>query len=383
MRSSVLIGLVSTSLALLACEALLSVFHPQLFRRPDVWQHDPELGWRHIPKAKGLLAKPEFEVEYSINSDGLRDRDYARNKAHGSRRVLLFGDSFAEGWGVDLSETVGKQLERLLRAASPDVIFEVINFGMAGYGTDQELLFFDRLGRHYDPDLVILLFYPNDLLNNSSKMGIGTERGPKPYFTLGANGQLVLKGVPVRKSGFGSRESASGWDKVAKYLNENWHLYVLIRKLRAPTAPRDQIQAFYESLYGEDSSRGSEKMWRLTARLLHNFRMRVGRAGADMLVVYVPSIIQIQDEDWKAKRELHSLVGSFDLRKPNRLIAAVAERYRISLLDLYPAFQKSATALYYEESHWTPEGHRLAARAIGDFLLNGSFARGTNPESSR
>ena len=43
---------------------------------------------------------PEFSVEIAINSAGLRDSEYAQAKEPGVRRILLFGDSFAEGWGL-------------------------------------------------------------------------------------------------------------------------------------------------------------------------------------------------------------------------------------------------------------------------------------------
>ena len=81
-------------------EALLGWLHPQLHRRPDVWQFDAHLGWSHVPAASGRLLSPEFDVEISINRDGLRDFDYPRQKTVGAQRILLLGDSFVEGWGI-------------------------------------------------------------------------------------------------------------------------------------------------------------------------------------------------------------------------------------------------------------------------------------------
>ncbi|MDE2811346.1 MAG: SGNH/GDSL hydrolase family protein, partial [Gemmatimonadota bacterium] len=157
------LALASLVIGVALCELALSFLHPQLFRRPSVWRYDPELGWSHIPDRVGRLVTPEFDVEMRINSIGLRDREFADAKAAGVRRVALFGDSFVEGWGVPIEAAVSRQLEACLRREGAAV--EVANFGVAGYGTDQALLFFERQGPRFGADEVVLFFYGNDLWN--------------------------------------------------------------------------------------------------------------------------------------------------------------------------------------------------------------------------
>lgn len=208
MRLKITLFISSLVLSLVLVEVCLSTFYPQLSRRPQVWQFDPELGWGHIPSATGLFIGPEFEVEIQINAAGLRDRNYQRTKPHKTQRLLAFGDSFIEGWGVPIEHSVAKQLEiQLQQAAAPDTTVEVINFGVAGYGTDQEMLFFERTGKHYQPDQVLLFFYGNDLWNNAAPTGIGSERGYKPFFRPNANGRLELGRMPVPKHPFWDRNN--------------------------------------------------------------------------------------------------------------------------------------------------------------------------------
>ena len=90
-----------------------------------------------------------------------------------------------------------------------------------------------------------------------------------------------------------------------------------------------------------------------------------------MLLVYVPAIVQVEDDNWRSKRDLLGLIGEFDLQKPNRQIARLAAAYGIPLLDLYENFKQvsGAEELYYRESHWNPRGHALAAGLIGDYLV--------------
>src|SRR5690606_3914579 len=108
----------------------------------------------------------EFRVPVRINSHGLRDRERSLEKPAGSRRVLVVGDSHVEALQVELEDAIGPQLEQRLRASLGTV--EVVSAGVSGYGTAGELLLFRSLGWRFEPDLVVLAFYPgNDVKNNS------------------------------------------------------------------------------------------------------------------------------------------------------------------------------------------------------------------------
>src|SRR5262245_2842209 len=94
---------------------------------------DPVLGWRNRPLAQTTFESPEFLVHVRINEHGVRGRPLALEAAPGRRRILLVGDSFVFGWGVEEDETFAAEIERRL----PDS--EAVAMGVAGYGTDQEL----------------------------------------------------------------------------------------------------------------------------------------------------------------------------------------------------------------------------------------------------
>ena len=368
------LGTAGLLLGLLLGEGLLGFVDPQVHRRPRLWEFDAELGWRHIPGAAGEMVTPEFELDIAINGDGLRDRDYARTRIPGSWRLLAFGDSFVEGWGVPLESSVSKRLEVELQEQGGDRAVEVINFGVAGYGTDQELLFFEKQGRLYRPDDVLIFFYGNDLWNNGVRRGIGAERGYKPYFRLDREGMLKLAGVPVKKTPAWDPEwqARQPWQfRLERYLHRHWHLFALLGKaLAGEEVKSKQRQQFYEGLYGRDAAGEMRSLWELTGHLLNAFVDRVERAGARPLVVYVPSIVQIEEEDWKTKRELFGLVGEFDLDKPNKRLAAFATQYGFRFLDLAPAFRERArtTTLFLRDSHWNEAGHALAGERIAAFL---------------
>ncbi|MBK7975147.1 MAG: hypothetical protein IPK07_18320 [Deltaproteobacteria bacterium] len=101
--------------------------------------------------------------------------------------MLALGDSFTWGWGAAQQDTYPAQLEELLRARTGSPALEVVNAGVSGYGTVQELLWLDRMGPRLAPDVVVLFYYRNDWFNNL----LGFEYGyPRPSYedVLGPGG---------------------------------------------------------------------------------------------------------------------------------------------------------------------------------------------------
>lgn len=360
--ASVLLVVVGLATGLLLGEWLLGLWAPQLYRRPPVWRYDARLGWAHIPGASGRQLTPEFDVEYRINAAGQRDIEFPPPGAGDENRVLLFGDSFAEGWGVEMDQGLARRLDELMPAG------QVLNFGVAGYGTDQELLLFLDKGRAYRPQRVIVLFYANDLWNNASPRGIGAERGYKPYYRLGPGSRLLLSGVPVPKTAFWADDywQSRPWhQRLERYLAQHWHLFALGRKALTPSLPKQQQSKYYDGLYGVDPAGKWDKVWDRSGRILAAFDQAVKDAGARMLLVYVPAIVQVEADNWRNKRQLHGLVGEYNLQKPNERLAAIADQYGIDFLDLFPGFEAAGErVLYYRDSHWNAAGHALAARLI-------------------
>jgi hypothetical protein len=118
------------------------------------------LGWCHVPGVSFVHGGEtgEFVTHIQYNSRGLRDYEYTIDKPDGSRRVLIFGDSFAEGLEVEMEDLLAKRLERVLSRCFPDHVVQVINFGVSAYDTAQEWWYFRTEGVRYQPDLVIVIW---------------------------------------------------------------------------------------------------------------------------------------------------------------------------------------------------------------------------------
>jgi len=118
---------------------------------------DENLPFHLIPDKSGTY----YGVEIRTNSLGFRDEERPLSKPRGKKRVLVLGDSFALGWGVSADNVFSKKLEQLLNAVSPG--YEVINMGIGNYNSSMEVELLKRKGLSLDPDMIIMLYFANDM----------------------------------------------------------------------------------------------------------------------------------------------------------------------------------------------------------------------------
>ncbi|MEW6742554.1 MAG: GDSL-type esterase/lipase family protein [Planctomycetota bacterium] len=100
---------------------------------------------------------------YRHNSLGLRDDEVTRPKPEGTFRILVIGDSYTYGWGVDQDETIPEQLRDNLERRYPGVVYDVLNAGVPAYDTAAEYGHLGALAPRVEPDLVVLVFQTNDI----------------------------------------------------------------------------------------------------------------------------------------------------------------------------------------------------------------------------
>lgn len=117
-------------------------------------------------------------VVCKINSLGMRGPEVQRQKPKGTFRVLGVGDSFTFGVGVRDEDTFLRRLESSLNAAPGATRrYEVLNAGVEGYNTRDEVLYLERVWLKLNPDLVLLVFYLNDAYSEGAFANAGEVEG--------------------------------------------------------------------------------------------------------------------------------------------------------------------------------------------------------------
>ena len=141
--------------------------------------------------------KPSWETRYgdvlvTYNERGLRDRPILP-KAEGEYRILALGDSVTFGWGVPQHQIFAFRLEQLLQGRLQRPV-RVINSGVGGYNTVQELTYFKQEGVTFQPDLVMLTYVQNDIEENKGPFdpwdGVSLRGNSLPDMVLQMLGKL-------------------------------------------------------------------------------------------------------------------------------------------------------------------------------------------------
>jgi lysophospholipase L1-like esterase len=145
---------------------------PGLFRRVN----DTRLGWEPVA---GVQAG-----EIRINSGGFRGPEYALSPPAGVHRIALLGDSETFGMSLRESETLAGCLEAQLRSLKPDGSFEVLNFGVPGYNTQQEAARLESRVLQYNPEMVVLLYCFNDPEISTRNVIVGDGWWSRTYLEL-------------------------------------------------------------------------------------------------------------------------------------------------------------------------------------------------------
>lgn len=149
---------------------------------------DPYLPWKPQPFSVSEGKTPEFAFSYRHNSIGFRDTEHSARKPAGVFRILVLGDSFTYGVGVSADATYVAELGRLLNETFRGrPLVEVINTGVPRYWPEAERLLLEHYGLAYDPDLVLVEFVPNDVVDTHGGVrGLTVSHGYLVNRELGA-----------------------------------------------------------------------------------------------------------------------------------------------------------------------------------------------------
>ncbi len=192
-----LIGLIA---CVLLTELVLQVIHypshncKQIHNASETFitRFDPLLGWSYIPHKKSV---GDYGVSYVFNSEGYRVASRDTSTSWKKPIILIVGDSLLFGHGIEFQDTFGYKLEQTLQHE-----YDVLNFSVQGFGTDQIYLLIKKLIPLYHPRYVITNYLPDHNRRNVSAdrrdiYPCYTFSGSKPRFEI-QNGHLKQVDFP-------------------------------------------------------------------------------------------------------------------------------------------------------------------------------------------
>jgi lysophospholipase L1-like esterase len=382
-RVKLLLGNLALTLALLAlCAAAGEVWLRSVPERNDAAQRDDGstkyrfnpyrsdgvLGYAHRLDWETVHETEEFRVTVHTNGLGLRGAPAEARKAPGTYRVLLLGDSFAFGFGVEDDATFAAVLQRTL--APPDGFerVEVLNAGVAGWSADQYLLFLESRGFAWKPDLVLLAETENDPADLAwNRLELDARRLPTraqpTRRMIDQSGRMrYLEGGPLALPAVSFPGQAWLADHSALY---HWLRYRLAklwiaravkgeeRRLRqeAGAPPEGEIDALTPDAIQRGLWSGPAFQLRYHRKLVAAIREACAERGvalATLLVNFRPG------------------QGQADLAAALAADCA-ADRACVTSAKLLEGHADSEV-FYAEDGHWTARGHQLVGEALARWL---------------
>jgi hypothetical protein len=366
------LGLMVTSVValLLVIEIIIRLTEPREIMRYFYVKDDPVLHHKFVPNSVGRYKTVEFDIDYTINSIGLRDREYAIEKPSKTYRILMLGDSFIEGDGVYSNETCAKRLEAILDTVRSDIRWEVINAGVGSYSPLLEYLHLKHHGLQLQPDLVILGFDLSDVYDDIE------------YSKLA---RIDETGVPIAVSS-DPPEQAGSWFKEAlvsikDFFKHNTRLYnfVRIRIDRQVDAMKHKgeftgdIEYDKYAMLRENYTSTGDRDWTLTYKYVLLIRGLLRERGIDFWLTLHPYGLQIHPQEWLDGRQYWGFKPDTVYSiQPQNYVEEFCKRNNIYVINLCEDFRQLSQEvfpLYYRNNgHWVATGHELVAKVLHRYL---------------
>ena len=351
----VLLGLL---VSLAVVELGVRVLRPQA---PGAVDLPPLLRGQYVQPGAYSNASAEFSVQVQVNSAGFVDREWTAPPP-GVTRIAVIGDSFVQATQVEMDQGFGRVLEDAMNAATGGTV-QVLSLGVPGAGTGTALGLLEQYALPQDPQLVVLGFLlSNDVLNNHPLL---ESKDDKPFYRL-EGGKLVPTDAQQTR--------ASRWRVPGLWWGSHtWRL--LARTVVSRQASRASLasgQGLPLDLRVHDPLGGPtwEEAWAVTDALVGAMAERCHERGVPFATLIFPSQVEATAAGRERAIAAWPELASWDLSAAGERAAAMAARHG-PVLDLTPALgaaQHEAQLYYTQDGHWTPTGHRMAARAAAPFL---------------
>jgi lysophospholipase L1-like esterase len=291
-------------------------------------------------------------IPIRVNAFGLRGPETGAGPAPGVHRVLAIGDSATFGEGLAEADAFPAQLERELTART-GARYEVLNAGVQGYNTENELAFLRSRGLALQPEAIVLGFNLNDF-------DYAPVMGPLGILTRDP-GARVSTWSPANVSEF--------------YLLLRWLLVTRGRLLgtnaattpnadRRPGEPFVDLDRYVSALRKNYYANPNDGRWQTMVDSLHELGTVAREHHLPLVIAIIPDGDQFGDPR-------PALV-------PQEKILAICRDAGLDCIDLYPAFAAGGGSdLFLDIMHPNAAGQTVIAKALADRLSGGNHALGS------
>jgi lysophospholipase L1-like esterase len=348
---------------------------------------DPILNHVLVPNCEGIARadqiKTSKDVHSKTNSHGIR----GHAPKNGFKRIVVIGDSYTEGFGLEESETFAARLEAaLISQGTKD--WEVLNGGTLGSSPVLYAKYFDRYFFNLHPEFVILNL---DF----------TDFGDDVYFLT-----LATYDAKGRAIAFPGTEVMPGWTLDMVYSNRfallnlihqesnQWHLIRLREKAQplmdrlVSEQPRLILDEDLKAINNEQCFKSIE----MTAKSIMELKTRVEAAGGRLALHMYPSGYMVKSYpnqpqsisfviNWDQKRERDHSWDCDARQDVVKVIERFCQRQGIPFFDSFPTIlnHPQKESLFFDhDAHWNAKGVQVVVNALATPILREITSKGNN-----
>lgn len=354
-------NLVMLTITVLVCFLFAEIFFRLIEPKPI-----ENLYFENTEEGASYRLRPNLNVETKFgviktNSYGMGWKEVSIKNQFDKTRIAFVGDSFTFGLWADSVEYSAVGIVASLLDSEK---FEVLNFGVPGYGPPDTELQIKREVLAFRPDYIILLFYNGNDLRDA-------YLGPNKYKII--NGAQVWdkknnehKKVPAE---FRATELMFYLDRLAIYRRLNSSISILLsdkNSVKTHTNFRASrlfgVQSFWShKVYPDVAIKAKDK----ALKALDNIRQLISEDDIQLIIVTIPYEEQVYTASLTGK--------NYDLNLPQMYLQEYAEAQSIPYLDLLPILRsyvrREKESIYVaNDVHLNNKGHYIVGKAVADFF---------------
>lgn len=381
LKKSLLLGVTTTILTLGLAEAVFRVKANlnKVIETRGCRTQNQRYHHELVPNTVCRSRYSEWETVFKVNNLGFRDEPMTVEKPEGVFRILLLGDSFIEGEGVNLEQTAAQVLERKLT----DIVgrpVEVVNMGVMSYSPIIYRRVIEDKGLPLNPDLVIVAVDMSDFQNDYAYSKDLDENGNFRNILFQqkmGEPHVVLPGVGSQVK-FWLRTHSVLYTEIADRIKR------LIRKVKHIPEPTvfkvdDPLSDPHFATRSEENALAPE-MWEQFGRSMLEINNLLKEARVPWLTVIYPYGHQTAPDEWKRGRLRNGFEeGRIYPAKAAETLVEFGEKHGFRVINLVDKFRRVGAGtldpLYYvDDGHFTPLGHKVLAEGIeeeiGDYFAD-------------
>lgn len=305
--------------------------------------YDDLIGWTVGPNRRSA------DGLYLSSSEGIRAPHEGVTSAEisGKTRIALVGDSFTFCEDVNYEETWGYFLEKALGSE-----FQVLNFGVPGYGVDQAYLRYEKDARTWSPKIVIFGFISHDVVRTMFVYPfLALPEWDMPFsksrFIL-RDGELTNVNVPpLPPEAIFSRGTISELPLLEYqrgYRQSDWE-----KRLYHHSYLARLFVSWFPRWSSVNPVVTDESLTSVNASILKAFSQSAAQAGSIPLVVYFPSRVELEQPS--------------SALSPGKRVLQQAD---IAYIDLTSCLLKLNSADWFvpQKRHYSPQGNAAVANCL-------------------